>query len=121
MILELILIECIFFRVTKNMKNDSESSHLSSLRLDRKERILDMDGTLRKMPVLEHIGMSIWPGRLTLTDHALYFETLRVMNYDKPQVYDLEDDLKQVVKPDLTGPLGARLFDKGVMYNSISL
>jgi len=80
-----------------------------------------MDGTLRKMPVLEHIGMSIWPGRLTLTDHALYFETLRVVNYDKPQVYDLEDDLKQVVKPDLTGPLGARLFDKGVMYNSISL
>lgn len=59
-------------------------------------------------------------GRLTLTTHALYFESLGV-GYDKAVRYDLATDLKQVIKGDLTGPLGARLFDKAVMYKSISL
>ncbi|MQM06453.1 hypothetical protein Taro_039274 [Colocasia esculenta] len=108
-------------RAIKKMKTQSESSHLSNLRLPRGERILDMDGTLTTQPVLEHVGMSIWPGRLTLTDHALYFEPLRVVTYDKAKLYDLADDLKQVIKPELTGPWGARLFDKGVLYKSTSL
>lgn len=60
-------------------------------------------------------------GRLTLTDHALYFEALRVVTFDKPKVYELADDLKQIIKPELTGPWGSRLFDKAVMYKSISL
>lgn len=63
----------------------------------------------------------MFAGRLILTDHALYFEALRVVSYDKPKVYDLSDDLKQVVKPELTGPWGTRLFDKAVLYKSISL
>ena len=57
-------------------------------------------------------------GRLTLTDQALYFEALRVVSYDKAKVYDLSDDLNQVVRPELTGPLGTRLFDKAVLYKS---
>ncbi|PKI48321.1 hypothetical protein CRG98_031269, partial [Punica granatum] len=65
--------------------------------------------------------MSTWPGRLILTDHALYFEALRVVSYDKPKRYDLSEDLKQIVKPELTGPWGTRLFDKAVLYKSISL
>ncbi|KAL5710577.1 hypothetical protein ACHQM5_021122 [Ranunculus cassubicifolius] len=36
-------------------------------------------------------------------------------------MYDLSGDLKQVVKPVLTGPWGTKLFDKAVMYNSTSL
>ncbi|RWV86445.1 hypothetical protein GW17_00051659, partial [Ensete ventricosum] len=60
------------------------------------------------------------PGRLTLTTHALYFESLGV-GYDKAVRYDLATDQRQVIKGDLTGPLGARLFDKAVMYKSISL
>lgn len=60
-------------------------------------------------------------GRLILTDHALYFEALHVVSYDKASVYDLSDDLNQVVKPELTGPWGTRLFDKAVMYKSVSL
>lgn len=56
-----------------------------------------------------------------LTDHALYFEALKVVTYDKPKIYDLADDLKQCIKPELTGPWGSRLFDKAVMYKSISL
>lgn len=67
------------------------------------------------------IGFSLNAGRLTLTDHALYFEALKVMTYDKAKVYDLADDLKQVIRPELTGPWGSRLFDKAVMYKSASL
>ncbi|CAL9067709.1 uncharacterized protein LOC135611050 [Musa acuminata AAA Group] len=108
-------------RAIKKMKTQSESSLLSGLRLHRGERILEVDGTLTTQPVLEHIGLSTWPGRLILTDHALYFEALRLVTSDKPKVYELADDLKQIIKPELTGPWGSRLFDKAVMYKSISL
>ncbi|GMP92248.1 hypothetical protein CsSME_00042551 [Camellia sinensis var. sinensis] len=60
-------------------------------------------------------------GRLTLTNYALYFESLGVGLYDKAVRYDLAMDMKQVIRPELTGPLGARLFDKAVMYKSTSI
>ncbi|XP_010534213.1 PREDICTED: uncharacterized protein LOC104809831 [Tarenaya hassleriana] len=107
-------------RAIKKMKNHSESSLLSNIR-SKGEKILEVDGTVTTQPVLEHVGISTWPGRLILTDHALYFEALRVVSYDKPKQYDLSEDLKQVVKPELTGPWGTRLFDKAVSYKSISL
>ncbi|KAL7183440.1 hypothetical protein ACSBR2_025780 [Camellia fascicularis] len=34
---------------------------------------------------------------------------------------DLAMDMKQVIRPELTGPLGARLFDEAVMYKSTSI
>lgn len=93
----------------------------SSLHLADGEIILDIDGVMPTQPVLQHIGISTWPGRLTLTNHALYFESLGVGSYDKAVRYDLATDLKQVIKRELTGPWGARLFDKAVMYKSNSL
>ncbi|KAF3457925.1 hypothetical protein FNV43_RR02586 [Rhamnella rubrinervis] len=89
--------------------------------LAEREIILDVDGTIPTQPVLQHIGITAWPGRLTLTNHALYFESLGVGLYDKAVRYDLATDMKQVIKPELTGPLGARLFDKAVMYKSTSI
>lgn len=65
--------------------------------------------------------ISLYPGRLTLTNTALYFESLGVGLYDKAVRYDLATDMKQVIKPELTGPLGARLFDKAIMYKSTSV
>ncbi|PPS05632.1 hypothetical protein GOBAR_AA15015 [Gossypium barbadense] len=108
-------------RVIKRMKSQSESSLLSAVRQSRGEKILEVDGTVTTQPVLEHVGVSTWPGRLILTDHALYFEALKVVSYDKPKRYDLSNDLKQIVKPELTGPWGTRLFDKAVLYKSISI
>ncbi|KAJ8773085.1 hypothetical protein K2173_028262 [Erythroxylum novogranatense] len=105
----------------RRMTTQSDSSLLSAIRSSRREKILEVDGTVTTQPVLEHVGISTWPGRLTLTDHALYFEALRVVSFDKPKMYDLSDELKQVVKPELTGPWGTRLFDKAVYYKSISL
>lgn len=57
-------------------------------------------------------------GRLTLTNYALYFES-GVHFYNKAVKYDLAMDLKQSIKP--TGPLGSRLFDKALMYKSMSM
>lgn len=108
-------------RAIKKLKSQSDSSLLSVLRSDRREKIVEVDGTVTTQPVLQHVGISTWPGRLILTDHALYFEPLKVVSYDKAVQYDLENDLKQVVKPELTGPWGTRLFDKAVSYKSISL
>lgn len=108
-------------KVIRKMKNLSESSLLQFERSSREEKILEVDGTVTTQPVLEHVGISTWPGRLVLTDHALYFEALRVVSFDKAKRYDLSDDLKQVIKPELTGPWGTRLFDKAVLYKSISL
>ncbi|XP_068308511.1 uncharacterized protein [Pyrus communis] len=108
-------------RAIRKMRSQSESSLLSAMRSSKREKILEVDGTVTTQPVLEHVGISTWPGRLILTDHALYFEALRVVSYDKAKQYDLSDDLKQVVKPELTGPWGTRLFDKAVFYKSVSL
>ncbi|XP_021841915.2 uncharacterized protein [Spinacia oleracea] len=106
-------------RVIKSAKSVLSAS--SNLEIVDGEIIVDVDGTVPTQPVLQHIGISAWPGRLTLSSKALYFESLGVGQYDKPAQYDLSRDLKQVIKPELTGPLGARLFDKAVMYRSMSL
>nr|CAD1836242.1 unnamed protein product [Ananas comosus var. bracteatus] len=108
-------------KVLKSAKSTMGSPLASNLHLCDGEIILDVDGALPTQPVLQHIGISAWPGRLTLTTHALYFESLGVGTYDKAVKYDLAADLKQVVKRELTGPLGARLFDKAVMYKSCFL
>ncbi|XP_042500288.1 uncharacterized protein LOC122078384 isoform X2 [Macadamia integrifolia] len=106
-------------KVIKTAKNAPGMPLASNLQLAEGEIILDVDGTTQ--PVMQHIGTSAWPGRLTLTNYALYFESLGVGLYDKAVRYDLATDLKQVLKPELTGPLGARLFDKALMYNSTSV
>ncbi|KAK4841880.1 hypothetical protein QYF36_011952 [Acer negundo] len=94
---------------------------ISNLHLDEGEITVAVDGVVPTQPVLQHIGMSAWPGRLSLTNSALYFESLGVGVYEKAVRYDLATDMKQVIKPELTGPLGARLFDKAVMYKSTSV
>ncbi|KAK1686682.1 hypothetical protein QYE76_047530 [Lolium multiflorum] len=86
------------------------------------EVVLDIFGAATTQPVLQHIGTSTWPGRLTLTNHALYFEAIGVdFSYGDAVVYDLAKDLKQCVKRESTGPWGAHLFDKAVMYKSSSI
>ncbi|CAL0320661.1 unnamed protein product [Lupinus luteus] len=108
------------YKVIKNSKNILANS-VATLQLAEDEIVLDVDGTIPTLPVLQHIGISAWPGRLTLTNYALYFESLGVGVYEKAVRYDLGADMKQVIKPDLTGPLGARLFDKAVMFKSTSV
>ncbi|KAL3824267.1 hypothetical protein ACJIZ3_020296 [Penstemon smallii] len=107
-------------KVTKSVPTVVGPQFISQLSLAEDEIIIDIDGVVPTQPVLQHIGMSAWPGRLTLTKYAIYFES-GVGIYDKAVRYDLATDMKQVIKPELTGPLGARLFDKAVMYKSASI
>ncbi|KAL3733484.1 hypothetical protein ACJRO7_022932 [Eucalyptus globulus] len=48
-------------RVIKAAKNVSGPT-LSNLQLAEEEIILDIDGTVPLQPVLQHIGISAWPG-----------------------------------------------------------
>lgn len=48
-------------RAIRKMKSQSESSLLSGVR-SKGENILEIDGTVTTQPVLEHIGISAWPG-----------------------------------------------------------
>lgn len=58
-------------RVIKKMKTQSQSSLLSSLRSGRGEKILEVDGTLTTQPVLEHVGISAWPGVFLFSQYWL--------------------------------------------------
>ncbi|PIN25324.1 hypothetical protein CDL12_01936 [Handroanthus impetiginosus] len=107
-------------KVTKFVQSAVGPQVITNLSLAEDEIIIDIDGTIPTQPVLQHIGMSTWLGRLTLTNYALYFEP-GIGLYDKAVRYDLALEMKQVIKPELTGPLGARLFDKAVMYKSTSI
>jgi hypothetical protein len=60
-------------------------------------------------------------GRLTLTNYALYFEAYGVVSYENALRIDLSKDTEQSVKPAATGPWGAPLFDKAIVYESSEL
>lgn len=88
---------------------------LNKPHLKKGETVVEVDGT-----VIQHVRASTWPGRLTLTDHSLYFESTGVIPYGKSQKFDLAADLQQVVKPYTTGPWGIPLFDRAISYKSVS-
>ncbi|TVU29062.1 hypothetical protein EJB05_20605 [Eragrostis curvula] len=108
-------------RELQSVKGIMQSPLSSGFKLEAGECILAIEGDRPIHPVLQHIGISAWPGRLVLTTHALYFQSIRVGYGDKIVKYDLAADSNQVIKRDLTGPLGVRLFDKAVMYKSSTL
>ncbi|XP_020961265.1 uncharacterized protein LOC107647241 [Arachis ipaensis] len=82
------------------------------------EYILHVEGTASSQRVVRHIGTTSWPGRLTLTNYALYFEASGIINYEDAIKMDLSKDVEQGVKPAATGPWGAQLFDKAIIYES---
>lgn len=63
----------------------------------------------------------IFAGRLTLTNYALYFEATGVMTYDDALKIDLSKNISHTVKPAATGPWGAPLYDKAIIYESPEL
>ena len=53
-----------FGRVIKAVSNGAGTQFMSNLSLAEEEIILDIDGTIPTQPVLQHIGISAWPGEL---------------------------------------------------------
>jgi hypothetical protein len=74
----------------------------------------DLEGVLT-------LGIPTFTGRLTLTNHALYFEAMGVVSYDKAKRFDLAGNSRQTVKSDLSGPWGARLFDTSISCKSTAM
>ncbi|KAM0045409.1 hypothetical protein Hdeb2414_s0009g00303551 [Helianthus debilis subsp. tardiflorus] len=85
------------------------------------EFILHVEGTASSQRVIRHIGKQSWPGRLTLTNYALYFEASGSLSYEDAVKLDLSKDIEQSIKPIATGPFGAPLFDKAIVYESAEL
>ncbi|KAI6697022.1 hypothetical protein NL676_017141 [Syzygium grande] len=85
------------------------------------ELILHVEGTASTQRVVRHIGGKSWPGRLTLTNYALYFEASGVISYEDAIKIDLSKEAEHTVKPAATGPFGAPLFDKAMVYESPEL
>ncbi|WCJ43582.1 hypothetical protein M5689_024314 [Euphorbia peplus] len=85
------------------------------------EFILHVEGTASSQRVVRHIGGTSWPGRLTLTNYAVYFEASKAIAYDDALKIDLSKDIEHSIKPTATGPWGAPLFDKAVVYESPEL
>ncbi|CAN6302225.1 unnamed protein product [Urochloa humidicola] len=85
------------------------------------EFILHVEGTARTQRVVRHIGTSSWPGRVTLTNKALYFEASGTISYDSAIKVDLSDTgIEHQINTASTGPFGVPLFDKAIVFESLS-
>ena len=51
-----------------------------------------------------------------MTNYGLYFEAAGIINYEDALKIDLTKDGASYVKPNSTGPWGAPLFDKAIVY-----
>ncbi|KAL5787470.1 hypothetical protein ACOSP7_004419 [Xanthoceras sorbifolium] len=80
------------------------------------ERILCI-GSSRKRPVIKWENNMAWPGKLTLTDKALYFEAVGLLGQKDAIRFDLTRCGLQVEKAKV-GPLGSDLFDSAVSVSS---
>ncbi|KAF2590566.1 hypothetical protein F2Q70_00041465 [Brassica cretica] len=102
--------------IHKCMKYLQKQTKTRGVDLADDEIILHVEGTMASQRVVRHIKETSWPGRLTLTNYGLYFEAAGVINYEDALKIDLTKDGASYVKPNSTGPWGAPLFDKAIVY-----
>ncbi|KAF5189919.1 Duf639 family protein, partial [Thalictrum thalictroides] len=107
--------------IDKCIKYLQKQTTPSGVELTDDEYILHMEGTAKTQRVVRHIGGTSWPGRLTLTNYALYFEASGVITYEDALKIDLSKKIDHTVKRASTGPWGAPLFDKALSYESSQL
>ncbi|CAN8314684.1 unnamed protein product [Cochlearia groenlandica] len=104
--------------ILKCMKHLQKQASPKGVELADDEIILHVEGTMASQRVVRHIKETSWPGRLTLTNYALYFEAAGIINYEDALKIDLTKDASSSAKPISTGPWGAPLFDKAIVYES---
>ncbi|KAM7474630.1 hypothetical protein LguiB_021873 [Lonicera macranthoides] len=81
-----------------------------------RERLLCL-GSSRKRPVLKWKNNMAWPGKLTLTDRALYFEAVDLVGQRDAIRMDLTRKGAWVEKARV-GPLGSDIFDSAISVTS---
>ncbi|KAG7033658.1 hypothetical protein SDJN02_03382, partial [Cucurbita argyrosperma subsp. argyrosperma] len=104
--------------IDKCMKHLQKQATPKGVELRDDEFILHVEGTASSQRVVRHIGSTSWPGRLTLTNYSLYFEASGVIAYENAVEIELSRDTLHSVKPASTGPWGAPIFDKAIVYES---
>ncbi|MCO5579031.1 hypothetical protein L7F22_032883 [Adiantum nelumboides] len=102
----------------RNMKEKNERSFLKALPMSEEEHVMEIAGTSQM--VIQHIGSKALTGRLTLTDHCLYFEPSSLVSYKDAIKYDLSLRIDHRVSTELAGPWGSRMFDKAINYQTTS-
>ncbi|KAI5065180.1 hypothetical protein GOP47_0019875 [Adiantum capillus-veneris] len=91
----------------------------SNLSLDADETVLCV-GASKRQPVQMWNSNNIpWPGRLTLTERALYFEPNGIFQHQKAMKLDLTGG-QGTVERKKVGPLGAPLYDSAIAVSSDS-
>ncbi|XP_015073325.1 uncharacterized protein LOC107017643 isoform X1 [Solanum pennellii] len=112
----------IFLKETiKCIKHLQKQATPTGVEMRDDEFIIHVEGTASSQRIVRHIGGTSWPGRLTLTNYALYFEESGVISYKEALKLNLSEDFEQSIKPAATGPWGAPLFDKAIVYSSSEL
>ncbi|XP_047969466.1 uncharacterized protein LOC125213137 isoform X1 [Salvia hispanica] len=97
--------------------HEGRKSHQSQETLQYpKEKILCL-GSSRKQPVLKWEKDMAWPGKVTLTDHALYFEAASLVGSKESVRLDLTHPNSRVEKARV-GPLGSNVFDSAISITS---
>lgn len=81
-----------------------------------KEKVLCL-GSSRKQPVIRWANNMAWPGKLTLTDRALYFEAVGLVGERDAVRLDLTHNDSSVEKTRV-GPLGSNIFDSAISVTS---
>ncbi|XWS64884.1 hypothetical protein CRYUN_Cryun05aG0042500 [Craigia yunnanensis] len=85
------------------MKHLQKQAKPKGVELTDNEFILHVELTASTQRIVRHIGGICWPGRLILTNYALYFETSGVITYEDALKIDLSKDIDHCVKPAATG------------------
>ncbi|XP_049392690.1 uncharacterized protein LOC125857068 isoform X1 [Solanum stenotomum] len=107
--------------IIKCIKHLQKQATPTGVEMRDDEFIIHVEGTASSQRIVRHIGGTSWPGRLTLTNYALYFEESGVISYKDSLKLNLSEDFEQSIKPAATGPWGAPLFDKAIVYSSSEL
>ncbi|CAM6045650.1 unnamed protein product, partial [Sphagnum compactum] len=74
-------------------------------------------GDRKRQPVQKWNGNLVWPGRLTLTDRALYFEGNGIASHQAPIKMDISTK-DAFLEKKRVGPFGAELFDSAISVSS---
>lgn len=97
-------------------RNNYMETEASTLDLQPGEVILSV-GNDKRRPVQKWSGASVWPGRLTVTDRALYFEANNLTGHNSPVRLDLTSR-DTVISTRKVGPFGVEVFDSGISVAS---
>ncbi|KAH0678185.1 hypothetical protein KY284_019270 [Solanum tuberosum] len=81
--------------IIKCIKHLQKQATPTGVEMRDDEFIIHVEGTASSQRIVRHIGGTSWPGRLTLTNYALYFEESGVISYKDALKLNLSEDFEE--------------------------